>query len=305
MIKYYIMKGSSQMKDSVVFYKSFYEAIEELPTKYQAAVYAAICKYSFYGEIPELSGVAKALFIVMKANIDASEKRYAAAVENGKKGGRPKKDSEKPEETEENPIETERKPIQNLTETETEPNQNLNDNENVTDTVTENVTVDVTVTSDAAVNTVAFLETQKHDLPEEKKEEAEEETKPQEEKTVEALPLLNGKEYPVFASDVEKWKQSYPNVDIEAELRRMKDWLNANPKKKKAPMDIQRFITGWLGNELKEQKNRPAYSAVKKPAAQQNPPGFDPDEFWKSAITRSQEIMAELDRENQARNQWK
>ena len=81
------------MKDSVVFYKSFYEAIEELPTKYQAAVYAAICKYSFYGEIPELSGVAKALFIVMKANIDASEKRYAAAVENGKKGGRPRKDT--------------------------------------------------------------------------------------------------------------------------------------------------------------------------------------------------------------------
>ena len=70
-------------------------------------------------------------------------------------------------------------------------------------------------------------------------------------------------------------------------------------------MDIQRFITGWLSNELKELKNKPVYNAVKKPAVQQNPPGFDPDEFWKSAITRSQEIMAELDRENQARNQWK
>ena len=302
------------MKDSVVFYKSFFDAIEELPTKYQAAVYAAVCKYSFYGEIPELSGVAKALFIIMKANIDASEKRYAAAVENGKKGGRPKKDSEKLEETEENPIETENKPNQNPTETETEPNQNLNDNENVTVTVTENVTVDVTDASDATENTAASVETQKHDLPEETKEEEtkhtkekkEEETKtPQEEKPVEALPLLNGKEYPVFQSDVEKWKQSYPNVDIEAELRRMKDWLNANPKKKKAPMDIQRFITGWLSNELKELKNKPVYNAVKKSTAQQNPPGFDPDEFWKSAITRSQEIMAELDRENQARNQWK
>ena len=288
------------MKESVVFYKSFYDAIEELPNKYRAEVYAAVCRYSFYGEIPELSGVAKALFIVMRANIDASEKRYTAAVENGKKGGRPKKDSEKPEETEENPIETENKPNQNPTETEAEPNQNLNDNENVT----ENVTVDVTDASDAAVNP-APVETQKHDLTEEKKEEAEEETKQQEEKPVEALPLLNGREYPVFPSDVEKWKPSYPNVDIEAELRRMKDWLNANPKKKKAPMDIQRFITGWLSNELKEQKNRPVYNAVKKPAAQQNPPGFDPDEFWKSAITRSQEIMEELDRENKARNQWK
>ena len=292
------------MKESVVFYKSFYDAIEELPNKYRAEVYAAVCRYSFYGEIPELSGVAKALFIVMRANIDASEKRYTAAVENGKKGGRPKKDSEKPEETEENPIETENKPNQNPTETEAEPNQNLNDNENVTVTVTENVTVDVTDASDATENS-APVEAQKHDLPEEKKEEAEEETKQQEEKPVEALPLLNGKEYPVFPSDVEKWKKSYPNVDIEAELRRIKYWLNANPKKKKAPMDIQRFITGWLSNELKEQKNRPVYNAVKKPAAQQNPPGFDPDEFWKSAITRSQEIMEELDRENKARNQWK
>ena len=56
------------MKDSVVFYKSFFDAIEELPTKYQAAVYAAICKYSFYGEIPELSGVAKALFKIGRAS---------------------------------------------------------------------------------------------------------------------------------------------------------------------------------------------------------------------------------------------
>ena len=293
------------MKESVVFYKSFYDAIEELPNKYRAEVYAAVCRYSFYGEVPELSGVAKALFIVMRANIDASEKRYTAAVENGKKGGRPKKDSEKPEETEENPIETENKPNQNPTETETEPNQNLNDNENVTVTVTENVTVDVTDASDATENTAASVETQKHDLPEEKKEEAEETKTPQEDKPVEALPLQNGKEYPVFQNDVEKWKQSYPNVDIEAELRRMKDWLNANPKKRKAPMDIQRFITGWLSNELKELKNKPVYNAVKKPAAQQNPPGFDPDEFWKSAITRSQEIMEELDRENKARNQWK
>ena len=292
------------MKESVVFYKSFYEAIEALPARYRAEVYAAVCRYSFYGEVPELSDVAKALFIVMRANIDASEKRYTAAVENGKKGGRPKKDSEKPEETEENPIETENTPIQNPTETETKPNQNLNDNETVTDTVTDNVTVDVTDASDAAVNP-APGETQKQDLPVAKKEEAEEETKPPKENPVEALPLQNGKEYPVFQNDVEKWKQSYPNVDIEAELHRMKAWLNANPKKKKAPMDIQRFITGWLSNELKEQKNRPVYNAVKKPAAQQNPPGFDPDEFWKSAITRSQEIMEELDRENKARNQWK
>lgn len=299
------------MKESVVFYKSFYDAIEALPVKYRADVYAAVCRYSFYGEIPELDGVPKALFIVMKANIDASEKRYTAAVENGKKGGRPKKDSEKTEETEENPIETESKPNQNPTETETEPNQNLNDNENVTVTVTDNDTVDVTVTSDATVNTApaeALTETFRKEETEEAEEETKtaKQTKSTEEKPIEVLPLLNGREYPVFREDVEKWRLTYPTVDIEAELHRMKAWLNANPKKKKAPMDIQRFITGWFSHELKEQKSNPGFSAVKKPAPQQPTAiGFDLDEFCRSAIARSQEIADEIDRENRMRDQRK
>ena len=308
------------MRESFVFFKSFFDAIEELPTKYQPDIYAAVCKYSLYGEVPELTGVAKALFILMKANIDASEKKYIAAIENGKKGGRPKKDAEIMEQTEENPIETERKPEKNPietqakpTETETKPNANLNvnDNDNVTDndTVNDNEDVNVTSTSTATVNT-APAEALEETFRKEETEEAEEETrtakqtKSTEEKPVEVLPLLNGRDYPVFESDVEKWRLSYPSLDIEAELRRMKDWLNANPKKRKAPMDIQRFITGWFSHELKEQKSNPAFSAGKKPSAQQPTAiGFDLDEFCRSAIARSQEIADEIDRENRMRDQ--
>ena len=308
------------MRESFVFFKSFFDAIEELPTKYQPDIYAAVCKYSLYGEVPELTGVAKALFILMKANIDASEKKYIAAIENGKKGGRPKKDIEIMEQTEENPMETERKPEKNPietqakpTETETKPKDNLNvndnDNDNVTDTVNDNEDVNVTATaSDTAASAEAFGEA----FREEETEEAEEETKTTkqmksaEEEPIESLPLLNGRDYPIFQSDVEKWSLSYPELDIRAELRRMKDWLSANPKKRKAPMDIQRFITGWFNHELKEQKSNPAFSAGKKPAAQQPTAiGFDLDEFCRSAIARSQEIADEIDRENRMRDQWK
>ena len=52
------------MRESFVFFKSFYDAIAEIPAKYQPAIYAAVCRYSLYGEIPELDGVTKAMFTV-------------------------------------------------------------------------------------------------------------------------------------------------------------------------------------------------------------------------------------------------
>lgn len=304
------------MRDSVVFFKSFFEAIEELPLKYQAPVYAAVFRYSFNGEIPDLTGVAKALFIIMKANIDASEKRYAAAIENGKKGGRPRKEAEKAEETEENPIETERKPNQNPTETERKPNQNLTVTDNDTDTVTDNATATdtdtendneaVDVASSATVNPVskeAFAEVFcEEETEEEEGTQTAEQTEDAEQEPVESLPLLGGREYPVFRSDIEKWAPSYSGLDIESELHRMKAWLDANPNKKKAPMDIQRFIAGWLSREWKEQKSKPSYN-ISKQSAPPKPKeiGFDVDDFWKNAIARSEEIAAELDRENRER----
>ena len=82
------------IRDSFVFYKSFYEAINNLEKEDQLEVYNAICEYSFSDNIPEtLTGVAKAMFILIKPNIDSANARYKASVENGKKGGRPRKNT--------------------------------------------------------------------------------------------------------------------------------------------------------------------------------------------------------------------
>ncbi len=309
------------MRESFVFFKSFFEAIEEIPAKYQPDIYAAVCRYSLYGEIPELTGVAKALFILMKANLDASEKKYIAAIENGKKGGRPKKDTERSEETEENhteteikpgcnPIETQEKTNENPTVTETKPNDNLNENDNVTVTDALNDNEDVTVASTSASAVKAapavFSEADFREEEEEEETKTAQKIKGEEEKPVESLPLLNGREYPVFRCDIEKWEPSYPGIDVETELHRMKAWLDANPKKRKAPMDIQRFIAGWLNREHKEVKTNPSYSVSKKPAAAQtNPLGFDLDEFCNNAIARSMEIADELERERKERESKK
>ena len=75
----------------VVILPSFYEAIKVLPDEERLEVYDAIARYGLYREEPELSPVAKSFFVLMRPVIDAGQNRYRAAQENGKKGGRPRK----------------------------------------------------------------------------------------------------------------------------------------------------------------------------------------------------------------------
>ena len=106
------------MRDSCVFYRSFFESIRLLPKKYQLQFYEALFNYALNEEPPErLSGSAAALFKALQPQIDANNRRY----ENGCKGGRPKK----------NLTETKQKPNNNLTETKPKRNDNDNDNVNV------------------------------------------------------------------------------------------------------------------------------------------------------------------------------
>jgi hypothetical protein len=76
------------VRDSVVFYRSFYDAIKNIPKDNQLEVYNAIMDYSMYGVDPDITGIALALFLAFKPQIDANNERYV----NGTKGGRPKKE---------------------------------------------------------------------------------------------------------------------------------------------------------------------------------------------------------------------
>lgn len=79
------------MAKAVLIQPSFYESMKVLPDNERLLLYDSICEYSLHGKEPEnLSPIATSLFILMKPNIDSSNKRYAASTENGKKGGAPK-----------------------------------------------------------------------------------------------------------------------------------------------------------------------------------------------------------------------
>lgn len=113
------------MRDSFVFYRSFYDAIKDLPRDVQGEIYTAIMEYSLYGkETENLKPIARRVFTLMKPQIDVNNKRF----ENGKKGGRPKSGNE----PDGNQEETKEKPSNNQSETKSKPNvnDNVNANEN-------------------------------------------------------------------------------------------------------------------------------------------------------------------------------
>lgn len=69
-------------RDSMVFYRSFYESLKGLSPVICAEVYDAIFKYGLDFEDPEFTEpIAKALFTLIKPQLDANIKRY----ENGTK----------------------------------------------------------------------------------------------------------------------------------------------------------------------------------------------------------------------------
>lgn len=77
-------------KDSFIFYRSFYEAIKELKEKDRVKIYDAICEKSLNDNEVTLTGISNSMFTLIKPQIEANNQKY----ENGKKGGRPKKNRE-------------------------------------------------------------------------------------------------------------------------------------------------------------------------------------------------------------------
>jgi hypothetical protein len=66
------------------FYRSYYEASKDLPTKEdQADFLMAICSYIFDGVEPKITGVASAMFKLAKPNLETSIKRANAGQIGG------------------------------------------------------------------------------------------------------------------------------------------------------------------------------------------------------------------------------
>ena len=113
----------------MVFYRSFYEALRDLDNNTKAILYDAIFDYGLNFKEPELTGIAKTVFTLIRPQLDANIRKF----DNGSKGGRPHK-----EEPTDNLSETKEEPKQNQIETKAEANVNANANEKVNGNSKEN-----------------------------------------------------------------------------------------------------------------------------------------------------------------------
>lgn len=114
------------MRESFVFYRSFFEALVGMDKENQADCLMAIADYALNGKEPTLTPAVRMFFTLVKPQLDANNQRF----ENGKKGGRPK-----------NQTETETKPKNNQNKIEVQPNVNVNVNENVNEKEKNNLKV--------------------------------------------------------------------------------------------------------------------------------------------------------------------
>jgi len=112
---FFILIQQQMKRDSMIFYRSFYESVEGMSPVIKAEVYDAIFKYALdFTDLEFTDNVAKAMFTLIKPQLDANIKRF----ENGKK---PK--------TKQSESKTEAKDKQNGSKV--EANNNVNDNVNV------------------------------------------------------------------------------------------------------------------------------------------------------------------------------
>lgn len=217
-----------------VMLPSYYEAISPLEDGDRLALYDAILGYVFADQEPvELHGVLKSLFTLLRPNIDNSIRQYRASVENGKRGGRPRKRDPRgtyPEKPSHNPTGTQLKPNQNPEKTQLKPRGNP------TGTQTE--------------------PSEKLDKEKDKEKDKDKDnkvfcTEPQSDSVLPVLtfPLNDGSQYGVTEEQVKEWKSLYPAVDVSQALRNMRGWLLSNPQRRKTRKGIARFITGWLSKE--------------------------------------------------------
>ena len=101
-------------RDSMIIYRSFFEAIKELPKENQAEVWSAVYELGLNGERVELKGISKTIFTLIAPQLDANYKKFLNGIKPKQKQVESK---------------TEAKPKQKISKTEANVNVNVNDNE--------------------------------------------------------------------------------------------------------------------------------------------------------------------------------
>ena len=98
------------------WYRSYYDALKELPAEEFRDIVLAVCAYALDGEETELSGVARAIFTLIRPTLEVGRSKAEnrsrteqTSISAEQTGNRPEQTKNKPEQTKNKPEQTENK----------------------------------------------------------------------------------------------------------------------------------------------------------------------------------------------------
>ena len=62
--------------------------------------------------------------------------------------------------------------------------------------------------------------------------------------------LITGNEWRPSEKEILQWSSSYPDADLAKELRRIEDWFQKHPDRRKTERGMHTFIKVWLNREM-------------------------------------------------------
>ena len=196
------------------FYRSYLDAIRRLPKKEQGNIVLAICNYALDETIPSaLSPIADTVFTLVKPTLDASRRK----AEAGNCGGKTKATAK-----------------QTASKTQANVKQTVSEKEREKEKEGE-IEIEIEKENECSISSSSDL----RGAP----------GMPGASPPTISLPLNDGSAFEIFQSDVDRWSNLYPAVDVMQQLRNMAGWIDGNPSKRKTRSGIKRFVNSWLAKE--------------------------------------------------------
>ena len=96
-------------RKQITWYRSYYDALKEIPAEEFRAIVLAVCAYALDGEEPELSGVARAIFTLIRPTLEVGRSKAENRSRAEQTSLSAEQDSNKREQAENKPEQTENK----------------------------------------------------------------------------------------------------------------------------------------------------------------------------------------------------
>lgn len=226
----------------MIFPFRWFDTLAELEDTELRAMLAAIQTYAVTGEAPSFKGAMKALWNEIKQRIDSDRERYehicevrrqagAKGAEFGKLGGRPRKQHDEPQKTANGVFETPKNPKK--------PQK----------------TPDADADADLNIIQAVSLPNGKSTASPEPEKSGSPGVAVKKDKKIFFDYEGDGKIHGITTDQLERWKEMFPAIDVQSELRSASAWLDGNRKNRKT--DVKRFLTNWLIRHQDSAKSTP------------------------------------------------